>query len=54
MNSFELGSKHQHRGRSAQLGGSRFEHADHLLMTQMHAVVVAHGQNTASMACEML
>jgi hypothetical protein len=33
-----------------QLGGSRFEHADDLLMTQMHAVVVAHGQNTASVA----
>jgi hypothetical protein len=32
------------------LGGPRFEHADHLLVTQMDAVVVAHGQNTASMA----
>ncbi len=42
--------EHQHRGRRAQLGGSRFEHADHLLVTQMDAVVVAHGQNTAPMA----
>jgi hypothetical protein len=41
--------KDQHRGHRVQLGGSRFEHADHLLMTPVHAVVVANGQNAASM-----
>ncbi len=42
--------EYQHRGRRTQFGGARLEHADHLLVAQMHAIVIAHGQYAALMA----
>jgi len=42
--------KYQDRGRSAQFRGARFQHADHLLVAQVHAIVIAHGEYAALMS----
>ena len=53
MNSFELGSNTSTVAAARNSAARALEHADHLLVAEMHAVVVAHGQNAPAGAARL-
>ena len=39
--------EHQHRGRNLELAGALFDRSDHVLMAEVHAIVITHGEYAA-------